>query len=566
MISQSNRGIPPAPRFHAEPPRGFALDVPAKEGDPNVFNFNQPRVRTGSLTEFTTDVPRSVTRHSPDGFAWGYAGSGAQELALNILNYVFPPGSDGHEPVLAGDRYVSFTAERLYGCFTQEFVTKIPREQPFQIRREEVERWAREKAKDLGDDVRLPNFFSSPTLTPLERRAHLTPPPQLTNQPATRTDQSSSSHYTAWDRARPELASHNVHMLGAISEYVLDLKKQSAALHGDKMSRQRHFYSELIELGRLVHALDVELFRAAERGVAHNLAHILQKMPDKLRPLFETFIGLIDKESAEVRSWFDSIGVQRVAAEVMYKQVADGISVIPYGPSLMIACSNSDAWISVNDRIRGIGSSKCGGFCCFVGIEGRPMLITAVPTYDMNICTIEGQSWKRRISIHEREHVAQRLRQCGTYDDSFIETSQPKEEVKKVIFQSYVWSMRAEFLAYGLSADWNYAAREALLARGFSRGNGGLYDYPRMDREFWMNELQKMLPEMSDQEHGELLASVAKEYYSWLNKLVQESRKLCSSQHQGAHHSIRALDFLSPHTWPRHIARMNELGLLSKQR
>ncbi len=415
---------------------------------------------------------------------------------------------------------MSLTAERLYGCFTREVVTKIPRQQPFQIRREEVERWAREKAKDLGDDVRLPNFFSSPTLTLLERRAHLTPPPQLTNQPATPTNQRSSSHWTAWDRAHPELASHNVHMLGAISEYVLDLKKQSAALHGDKMSRQRHFYSELIELGRLVHALDVELFRAAERGVAHNLAHILERMPDTLRPLFETFIGLIDKESAEVRSWFDSIGVQRVAAEVMYKQVVDGISVIPYGPSLMIACSTSDAWISVNDRIRGIGSGECGGFCASVGIEGKPMMIIAVPTYDMNICTIEGQSWKRQTSIHEREHVAQRLRQCGTYDDSFSETSQPKEEVKRVIFQSHVWSMREEFLSFGLSADWNYAAREALLARGFSRGTGGLYDYPSMQRESWKRSLEEMLPEMSDREHRELLASVAKEYYSWLNKLA----------------------------------------------
>jgi len=33
-----------------------------------------------------TNVPHHIVRHSPDGFGWGYGGSGPTELALNILS------------------------------------------------------------------------------------------------------------------------------------------------------------------------------------------------------------------------------------------------------------------------------------------------------------------------------------------------------------------------------------------------------------------------------------------------------------------------------------------------
>ena len=33
----------------------------------------------------SVNIPHLVTHHSPDGFKWGYAGSGPSELALNIL-------------------------------------------------------------------------------------------------------------------------------------------------------------------------------------------------------------------------------------------------------------------------------------------------------------------------------------------------------------------------------------------------------------------------------------------------------------------------------------------------
>lgn len=34
-----------------------------------------------------TNVPRIIERHSPNGYEWGYAGSGPADLALNIIEY-----------------------------------------------------------------------------------------------------------------------------------------------------------------------------------------------------------------------------------------------------------------------------------------------------------------------------------------------------------------------------------------------------------------------------------------------------------------------------------------------
>lgn len=48
-----------------------------------------------------------IVRHSPDGFAWGYAGSGPAQLALAILPAVGVP------PEIARRHYQAFKAEHL---------------------------------------------------------------------------------------------------------------------------------------------------------------------------------------------------------------------------------------------------------------------------------------------------------------------------------------------------------------------------------------------------------------------------------------------------------------------
>lgn len=42
--------------------------------------------RRTSTGEASANVPRRVVHHSPDGYEWGYGGSGPADLALNILS------------------------------------------------------------------------------------------------------------------------------------------------------------------------------------------------------------------------------------------------------------------------------------------------------------------------------------------------------------------------------------------------------------------------------------------------------------------------------------------------
>lgn len=60
----------------------------------------------------------SVRYHSPDGFSWGYGGSGPSQLALAIL-IAAGYGEDGDEVWPGG------TAERLYQRFKDRFIAPL---------------------------------------------------------------------------------------------------------------------------------------------------------------------------------------------------------------------------------------------------------------------------------------------------------------------------------------------------------------------------------------------------------------------------------------------------------
>jgi hypothetical protein len=58
------------------------------------------------------NVRRTIVKHSPDGFEWGYGGSGPADLALNILAMFVPENR----------------AQEIYQDFKFEFVAAIPKE------------------------------------------------------------------------------------------------------------------------------------------------------------------------------------------------------------------------------------------------------------------------------------------------------------------------------------------------------------------------------------------------------------------------------------------------------
>jgi len=81
-----------------------------------------------------TNVPRRITKHSPDGFEWGYCGSGPADFALNILSCYI-----GEQEARSGG---------LYQDFKREFVSGLP-EKGGTIKRKDVFQWLekrREKA------------------------------------------------------------------------------------------------------------------------------------------------------------------------------------------------------------------------------------------------------------------------------------------------------------------------------------------------------------------------------------------------------------------------------------
>lgn len=73
-----------------------------------------------------TNVSRVITRHSPDGFEWGYGGSGPTDLALNILAAVI-----GAEKAQKNG---------LYQLFKWAFIANLP-EEGGTIRRSDILAW-----------------------------------------------------------------------------------------------------------------------------------------------------------------------------------------------------------------------------------------------------------------------------------------------------------------------------------------------------------------------------------------------------------------------------------------
>ena len=76
-------------------------------------------------------------RHSPDGFSWGYAGSGPSELARCILLEHFD---------LPGSTDTDWDSPRLpvsYQRFKFDVIARLDQHQPWSITAEQIEEWTR---------------------------------------------------------------------------------------------------------------------------------------------------------------------------------------------------------------------------------------------------------------------------------------------------------------------------------------------------------------------------------------------------------------------------------------
>jgi len=78
----------------------------------------------------SVNIQQRIKRHSPDGFEWGYAGSGPSDLALNILSIFI-----GQE---AAER------DGLYQRFKEKFIVSMPKTGGI-IKKDEILRWIDEQ-------------------------------------------------------------------------------------------------------------------------------------------------------------------------------------------------------------------------------------------------------------------------------------------------------------------------------------------------------------------------------------------------------------------------------------
>lgn len=76
--------------------------------------------------EYNLDPRHHYCKHSPDGFAWGYGGSGPAQLAFAIL----ADHLDDNEQ-----------AESMYQQFKWAVIAAAPRDEPFYLREDVVARW-----------------------------------------------------------------------------------------------------------------------------------------------------------------------------------------------------------------------------------------------------------------------------------------------------------------------------------------------------------------------------------------------------------------------------------------
>lgn len=74
-----------------------------------------------------------VLKHSPDGFEWGYSGSGPSDLAISILSDVFDKDP---EP-------------SLYQDFRDEFIAQF--QSDWSLTEREIRHWVQLRAKEKSD-------------------------------------------------------------------------------------------------------------------------------------------------------------------------------------------------------------------------------------------------------------------------------------------------------------------------------------------------------------------------------------------------------------------------------
>ena len=91
-----------------------------------------------------TNVPHTCVEHSPDGFEFGYGGSGPSDLALNILNAYYPPDL-GDFRLKCYKGHASSVAGAFHQEFKWKFIAPLDQQRGGSITEKEIREWVEEQ-------------------------------------------------------------------------------------------------------------------------------------------------------------------------------------------------------------------------------------------------------------------------------------------------------------------------------------------------------------------------------------------------------------------------------------
>lgn len=101
----------------------------------------------------TANIPQAVIYHSPDGFEWGYGGSGPADLALNIVEHYLNLTDWNGQRVKASKGTQGFNMSfLLHQQFKDDFIVGLAQEESHVIPFADIETWMAARLAPHIDD------------------------------------------------------------------------------------------------------------------------------------------------------------------------------------------------------------------------------------------------------------------------------------------------------------------------------------------------------------------------------------------------------------------------------
>lgn len=551
-------GIEPAPEAPLpildSGPYFSLLGVPLEDGHIELeWSINKD---TG-LAELKTNLAQSVAHETPGAWSWGNKSASAHALAINILNALVPPFSDGFEPILVAGCLASRTAHELAPKFVDEVVAKLDGTKPTKIPSAEIQHWLTQNFQmlvDIASMSPMPKHFPAANLTPLDFDLA----GAANGRGEAKTDHAQKRLAIDAEAISLALPAINQEIRSAFSSFARDLR---AACRLDAQGKEdpinhfsRTFYWGLAELARTFHAIDVQLFRAEASGGLAPLGHMLAVIPEKLRAPVHQFLNLYWHLTNDCREMLQSGVVGRYINSALSPTAAGDTSAISIGGTVAIFCRSMDAFRQLYASVQPAGETapeRPLAFYASVVFEGRRIAFMAFPANQYNFTPDA-----RGDIVHERQHSLTRLMQGA--QEKFVGKSDINFENALSEVEAALWrDLRDELISFGIQGRY--------VDMGSYFGRGASYDYPSQSHAANYAYLSASYPEIGATDIEQGLQEVHTRFYSQSAALCSDLANVFAAHDGAILPYFQLLHFLDIRSWQTHLGRMQKCGLLGAQ-